>query len=178
MGEKTQKIQPYKVEAINQIKTMIQGSKDYIFTDYRGLNVDQIGALRRELREQQAAFKVIKNNYARIALSELAVDIEDDFLIDPTALALIAEDSGPVAKVLVKYRKNTTLRIKGGVIEGQVMKAEAIEEISNLPSKDQLYAMLMSTMIAPVRNFMYAANGVVSKLVRTLQAVADSKEEN
>lgn len=178
MGEKTQKIQPYKVEAINQIKTMIEDSKDYIFTDYRGLNVEQIGDLRRELREQQATYKVIKNNYARIALADLAVDIEDNFLFDPTALALIKVDSGSVAKVLVKYGKTTPLRIKGGVIEGQILSAEAIEEISKLPGREQLYAMLMGTMIAPVRNFMYAANGVVSKLVRTLQAVADSKEEN
>lgn len=178
MGEKTQKIQPYKTEAINQIKTMIQGSRDYIFTDYRGLNVDQISELRRELRDQQATYKVIKNNYARLALSDLAVEIEESFLVDPTALALIESDSGPVAKVLVKYGKDTPLRIKGGVVEGRILSAEAIEAISKLPGKEQLYAMLLGTMAAPVRNFMYAAGGVASKLVRTLQAVADSKAQN
>jgi len=178
MGEKTQKIQPFKTEAINQIKTMIQGCQDYIFTDYRGLNVDQISDLRRELREQHSVYKVIKNNYARIALSELAVEIDDNFLIDPTALALVEADSGPVAKVLVKYGKDTPLRIKGGIVEGKLLDAQAIEAISRLPGKEQLYAMLLGTMVAPVRNFMYAANGVMSKLVRTLQAVADSKAQN
>jgi large subunit ribosomal protein L10 len=177
MGEKTQKIQPYKTEAINRIKTLIQDSKDYIFTDYRGLNVEQIAELRRELREQKATYKVIKNTYARIALNELAVDIEENFLIDPTALTLIVQDSGPVAKVLMKYAKETPLRVKGGIVEGRVLNAEAIDAISKLPGKEQLYAMLMGTMAAPIRNFMYAANGVVSKLVRTLQAVADSKAQ-
>jgi large subunit ribosomal protein L10 len=177
MGEKTQKIQPYKTEAINRIKTLIQDSKDYIFTDYRGLNVEQIAELRRELREQKATYKVIKNTYARIALNELAVDIEENFLIDPTALTLIVQDSGPVAKVLMKYAKETPLRVKGGIVEGRVLNAEAIDAISKLPGKEQLYAMLMGTMVAPIRNFMYAANGVVSKLVRTLQAVADSKAQ-
>jgi len=176
MAEKTQKIQPYKTEGIQKIKELIESSQDVIFTDFRGLNVSQITELRRSLQEKEAEYRVVKNNYARLALSELGFPFEEDFLIDPTALALVKTDIGPITKVLFDFTKDSTLRIKGGLVDGRVVSSTEVEAISKLPGRNELYAILMGTMNAPLTNMVYAMNGVIIKLVRTVQAVADSKE--
>ncbi|UCF96009.1 MAG: 50S ribosomal protein L10 [Spirochaetaceae bacterium] len=177
MADKTQKIQPYKTEGIKKIKELIESSRDVIFTDFRGLDVNQLTELRRSLQQKEAEYRVVKNNFARLALSELGLDFEEEFLIDPTALALVKNDIGPISKVLFDFTRDSTLRIKGGLIEGKVLSPEQVEAISKLPGREQLYAMLMGTMNAPLTNLMYAMSGVVTKLVRTLQAVAESKEK-
>jgi large subunit ribosomal protein L10 len=177
MAEKTQKIQPYKTEGIKKIRDLIEGSRDVIFTDFRGLNVTQITDLRRSLQEKEAEYRVVKNNYARLALSELGFPFDEDFLIDPTAVALARSDIGPIAKVLFEFTRDSTLKIKGGLIDGKVVSSEQVEAISRLPGREQLYAMLMGTMNAPLTNLVYAMDAVVTKLVRTLQAVADSKDK-
>ncbi len=175
MGEKTQKIQPYKVDSVKNMRELIEGAKDIIFTDYRGLNVQQIGELRRNLRAQEAQYRVIKNNYVKLALKEMDLSYDENFLIDPTALALAGHDSGPVAKVLVGFTKNSSLKVKGGIIDGVIVDAAEVVTISMLPGREQLYAMIMSTMNAPLTGMIYIMNGIVSKLARTLQAVADKK---
>jgi large subunit ribosomal protein L10 len=176
MAEKTQKIQPYKTEGIQKIKELIESNQNVIFTDFRGLNVAQITDLRRSLQEKESEYRVVKNSYARLALRELGFPFEEDFLIDPTALALVKTDIGPISKVLFDFTKDSTLKIKGGLIEGKVVSSTDVEAISKLPGRDELYAMLMGTMNAPLTNMVYAMNGVITKLVRTVQAVAESKE--
>ena len=175
MGEKTQKIQQHKTDGVNEIKELVKGSRDVIFTDYRGLNVAQITELRRALRERETEYRVIKNNYARLAMEQMALPFSAEFLIDPTALALVRADIGPVAKLLFEFMKDTNLKVKGGLIEGQVVSALDVEAISKLPAREQLYAILMGTMNAPLTHLLFAMNGVVTKLVRTVQAVADQK---
>ena len=176
MAEKTQKIQPYKTEGIKKIRDLMESSRDVIFTDFRGLNVTQITNLRRSLQEKEAEYRVVKNNYARLALSELGFPFDEDFLIDPTAVALARSDIGPIAKVLFEFTRDSTLRIKGGLIDGKVVSSEQVETISRLPGREQLYAMLMGTMNAPLTNLVYTMGAILTKLVRTLQAVADSKD--
>jgi large subunit ribosomal protein L10 len=175
MGEKTQKIQPRKVEAIQRIREMVAGSRDVLFTNFRGLTVEQITALRRALSKQQADFKVVKNNYARLALRELGMPAVDEFLVDPTAVALIRGDVGPVAKTLAEFGRETTLKIKGGLIDRRAASGDQVEAISRLPGREVLYAIVMGTMKAPVTNLALALSAVSSKLVRTLKAVADKK---
>jgi large subunit ribosomal protein L10 len=176
MAEKTQKIQPFKTEGIQKIKELIESSQDVIFTDFRGLNVSQITDLRRSLQEKEGEYRVVKNSYARLALRELGFPFEENFLIDPTALALVRTDVGPITKVLFDFTKDSTLKVKGGLVDGKVVSSTEVEAISKLPGRSELYAMLMGTMNAPLTNMVYAMNGVVTKLVRTVQAVAESKE--
>ena len=177
MAEKTLKIQPYKTEGIRKIKELIESSTDVIFTDFRGLNVAQITELRRSLQEREAEYRVVKNSYARLALRELGFPFEEDFLIDPTALALAKADIGPITKVLFDFTRDSTLKVKGGLVEGRVVSSAEVEAISKLPARNDLYAILMGTMNAPLTNLVYAMSGIATKLVRTLQAVAESKQK-
>jgi len=171
------KIQQYKLDAVIELKERFGDVQDFIFTDYRGLNVEQITELRNKLREQNAEYKVVKNRFAKIAFHELEHEGVDDFLFGPTAIALSGEDSSPVAKTLVNMAKDLPLKVKGGLISGSVFTSDQVEAFSMLPTKEELYAKLMATMNAPLQNLVYVINGVTQKLVRTLQAVADKKAE-
>ena len=172
------KINAAKQEAVADIKTLIEKSQDVIFADYRGLNVEEITGLRQKLREQETTFHVIKNNYAKVAIKELGLPEVGDLLIGPTALALVTADAGPSAKVILDYSRDTTVKLKGAIIDGKLFDFAQVEELSKLPGREQLIAMLMSTMNAPLQNLVYAINGVTQKLVRVLQAVADKKQED
>ncbi|MDR0539655.1 MAG: 50S ribosomal protein L10 [Spirochaetaceae bacterium] len=174
------KIQESKAAAIRETKEVFQtgGSPDFIFTEYRGLTVEQITALRKQLRAKDALYKVIKNNYARIAFEELSAPNVADYLTGPTAIAVSTKDSNEVAKILLEFAKEApVLQIKGGVVANTVYNAKQIEAFSKLPGKDQLIAMLMSVMNAPARNLAAALNDIPARLVRTVKAVGDKKAE-
>jgi large subunit ribosomal protein L10 len=98
-------------------------------------------------------------------------------LVGPTAVALVSNEAGPVAKELVEFAKYGTLVIKGGIIDGNVFDADQIVEFSKLPTRLELISKLMATINAPLQNVVYVLNAVPQKLVRTLQAVADKKGE-
>jgi Ribosomal protein L10 len=167
MAVRAKKMQAAKTAAIADIKARFESANDYIFTEYRGLSVEQITNLRRLLREKGCNYKVVKNNFARIAFEEMKASDVSAYLSGPTAVALAGEESGVAAKVLFEFAKETpALVIKGGLIGGEIYDAAKIEAYSKLPGKKELISMLMSAMQA-----------TTSKLARTLQAVADKKAE-
>jgi large subunit ribosomal protein L10 len=168
-------IQQKNLDAVGVLKGQLESYKDIIFADYRGLTVAQMTDLRSRLRENQAVFKVVKNRFAKIALAQLNRGEATDYLTGPTAFTLTVDDSAAAAKTLFDFARETSLKIKGGLIEDGVFTGEQVEAFSRLPGRNELIAMLLGTMKAPVQNFVFVLNGVTQKLVRTLAAVAEQK---
>ena len=164
-----------KVAAVDEVKEMFSGAKDYVFTDFRGLSVEQITNLRTNLREKQADFRVVKNGQARLAFKQLEKPDVSEYLVGPTAIALAKDDVSAVLKALIDFAKESPVQVKGALVDNVVFDAAQAEELSKLPTRDELLAKLMATMQAPLQNLVYAMNGVPQKLVRVLQAVADKK---
>ncbi len=173
MAEK--KIQQNKLDAVAALREQFDGVDNFIFTNYRGLTVEQVTELRNKLREQKAEYHVIKNNLAKIAFKELGKDGLDEYLVGPTAVALAHDEAGPVAKTLIEFAKDSPVELKAGMFEGNVYDEAGVVAFSKLPTRIELIAKLMGTMNAPVQNVAYALNGVTEKLVRTLAAVAEAK---
>lgn len=178
MAEKTTKLQQVKIDAVADLKQVFGGAKDFIFTDYRGLTVEQISELRKRLRNEKAVYKVVKNRFAKIALRELKHPDVSKHLVGPTAITMSVGDSGAVAKILLDYTKESPLKLKGGLIEGTVFDGAQVEAFSKLPSKLELIARLLGTMNAPIQNTVYILNAIPTKLVRTLAAVAEKKAQS
>jgi len=179
MAIKAKKVQPVKVEAIGELKDSFSVASDYIFADYRGLTVEQISTLRRQLREKEATFKVVKNNFARIAFEQLNAPSVSEYLAGPTAVAISPKDANEVAKILFDFGKEVpALKVKGGLVGDAVYDAAQIEAFSKLPGRLELIAMLMSVMNGPARNLVGALNDINARLVRTIKAVGDKKGEN
>jgi large subunit ribosomal protein L10 len=172
------KIQDSKTQAIEELKKSFQASTDFIFADYRGLTVEQITALRKQLRNKEARFKVVKNNFARIAFEQLSAPDVSAYLAGPTAVAISPRDSNEVARILLDFaREAPALKIKGGLFGAAVYDAGQTEAFSRLPGRLELISMLMSVMNGPARNLAAALNDVPARLVRTVKAVADKKAE-
>lgn len=155
-----------KEDAVAALREEFAGYNGFIFTDYRGMTVDQITQIRKSLRKDDAAYRVVKNRYAKIALQNLDRSGAEDQMVGPTAVALIKGDSANVvAKVLYAAAKDgVNLQVKGALLDGEVLSADQIEAISKLPTKLELIASLMGTMKAPVQ-----------KLAATLLAYVESK---
>jgi len=177
MALRAKKTQPGKVEAIEAVGAKIAASSDFIFTDYRGLTVEQITNLRRQLRARNTEYHIVKNNFARIAFERKQFPDVSGLLVGPTAVAFTKADSNEIAKILLDFGKEAPLKLKGGLVDKTFYNQAQMEVFSKLPGKNQLLSMLMSAMNAPLQNLVYALNGVPTKLVRTLQAVADKKAE-
>jgi large subunit ribosomal protein L10 len=170
------KIQDAKTQSINELKEVFQVSTDFIFADYRGLTVGQITALRDQIRGKGAHFKVVKNNFARIAFEQLSAPDVSAYLAGPTAVAISPRDSNEIAKILLDFSKETpALHVKGGLVGATVYDAKQVEAFSKLPGRLELISMLMSVMNGPIRNFVGALNDINARLVRTVKAVADKK---
>lgn len=175
MAEET-KVQQYKVDAVNALKDEFTDIREFVFTDYRGLTVEQISVLRDKLREKNATYKVVKNRFAKLALSQMDLPAVGANLVGPTAMAYTADDTGPVAKILFDLAKEMPVQVKGGLVDGNVFDVKEMEAYSKLPTRLELIAKLMGTMNAPIQTFVSTLNAVPETFVRTLQAVADDKE--
>jgi large subunit ribosomal protein L10 len=169
------KVQQYKVEAVERLKGWFKETPDLIFSDFRGLTFPQMIDLRDKLAGQKTAYRVVRNAFAKIALKESGLPDASAMLEGPTALAFLGPDPGPGTKVVVDFMKGTPLKVKGGIVGGRLYSVKEVEALSRLPSRNALLGLLMGTMNAPLTHLMYAMNGVASKLVRTLAAVAVEK---
>jgi large subunit ribosomal protein L10 len=158
---------PQKVDAVQEITSEFSKYDGYIFTDYRGMTVEQITELRNQLRTKQATYRVVKNRFAKIALDSLNHKGTDKALAGPTAVALtVGEDaSSAVSKILFEYAKNAPVQVKGAYLGGKVFDQAQVEAYSKLPTRMELIASLMGTMKEPL-----------AKLARTLQSIVDAKQ--
>ncbi|MFP4211455.1 MAG: 50S ribosomal protein L10 [Alkalispirochaeta sp.] len=177
MSDYQTRVNAGKIAAVDALKEIFSEANDYVFTNYRGLTVDQITRLREQLRESGAEYKVVKNNFAKIAFQQMEKPDVSDYLVGPTAIAISKQDSAPVVKIIVDFAKDAPVEVKGALVGESIFNAAQAEAFSKLPSRDALIAQLMSVMQAPLQNFVYALNGVPTKMVRVLQAVADKKNE-
>ncbi|MCX7024223.1 MAG: 50S ribosomal protein L10 [Spirochaetes bacterium] len=165
MAIRGKKIQSSKMEAVEALRSQINASSDFIFTDYRGLTVFQISQLRKQLRAKNAEYHVVKNNFARLAFEELGFTKEVvPVLLGPTAVAFVKSDSNEVARILVDFARDAPLKVKGGLVDKDFLDQKAITLYSKLPGRNQLIAMFMSTMRAPVQNFVYLLKAVEEKV--------------
>ena len=170
------KIQESKTKAIGELKEAFSDCEDFIFTDYRGLTVEQITALRRSLRTKEVEYKVVKNHFARLAFEQLSAPDVSSYLVGPTAVAVAPRDSNEAAKILFEFSKEApALKVKGALVAGTVYNSTQTEMYSKLPGKPELISMLMSVINGPARNLTAALNDIPSRLVRTVKAVGDKK---
>ena len=154
-----------KQETLNEIASHIKEAKSMVIVEYRGVSVSALETLRRDLRKEGAFIKVYKNTLVERAANDLDVNLGQD-LVGPNAFVFSNEDAVSAPKIIAKAaKKNKNLVVKGGVVEGKVCNAEQMKEVAKLPSREGLYAMILSCIQAPIRGVACA-----------IKAVADAKE--
>ena len=157
----SEKILNQKKEEVSKLAEEMKEAKLILLTDYRGINVADDTELRRNLRNANAKYTIIKNNITRRALAECGIEGLDDKLEGPTAVVIAKEDYLEPSKVIYKYSKdNEFYQIKGGVIDGKVMTTEEIITLAKLPSRETLLSMLAGALLGNISKVAVALNEV------------------
>ncbi len=164
----SEKILKQKEELVNTLADELKQAKVIILTDYRGITVSDVTNLRKDLRNVNASYKVIKNNIIKRALNKNEENGLDELLEGPTAVVIGDEDYLEPAKVIYNFVKNNDFyKIKGGIIDGKVVSAEEIITLAKLPSRQELLAKLAGALL-----------GNITKLAIALDQVKVQKEAN
>jgi large subunit ribosomal protein L10 len=140
-----------KVAAVDDLKERFDGVKTVLLTEYRGLTVQQLGELRKQLRAVSAEYKIVKNRLARIAVGDSNLKALSPHLKGPTGVIIAKDDPVAVAKTLQTFsRTNQALAIKVGYVEGQLLPADGLKALAELPSKEAIRSQIVGAIQGPL----------------------------
>ena len=123
-----------KAAVIDQVATQIQEAEAIYAIDYRGISVTQVAELRAKLAEADASLRVVKNSLTELAADQAGAEHLKEHLEGPTAFTFVRGDAALAAKAIANFRKEyELLSFKGGVMGGEVLTADQIEDIAKLP---------------------------------------------
>ena len=149
---------------VEEIKNKIQSSVSLTFVDYRGLTVEEDTKMRRTLRESGVEYKVYKNRLLLKAFEDLGMTGYDDILQGTTAVAFGVQDEVAGPRIIVETSEQTKkMQIKGGILNGNRIDADTVNQLAKIPSKEVLISKLLYVLQAPVRSVAIALNAIAEK---------------
>ena len=159
-----------KVDAVAELRTRLAEVKTVVLTEYRGLTVQQLSDLRKQLRAVSAEYKVIKNRLTRLAIKSSRLEELGAHLKGPTGVVFSKEDPVALAKALHAFAKtNQALAIKAGYVEGQMLPPAQLRALADLPSREQLRALLVGTIQGILAQLVVVLTAPQRELVSVLQ---------
>jgi len=165
-----------KEAAVAETARLLADSETLFVSDYRGLTVAEMTALRGQLREQDARLRVLKNTLTRRAAADARREEIASLLNGPTAITFCGDDPVAPARALVEFaRTHPAVEVRGGFLQGSVIDAAGVRALSSLPPRDVLVAQVVVTLAAPMSGLVTVLQGTISGFVRALQQVADQK---
>jgi large subunit ribosomal protein L10 len=151
-------------------------AKAVFITDFRGLNVESLNRLRRDLMQGGDEYQVVKNTLFNRAAQETPIDSAKDLFVGPCGIALSYQDPVNSAKVLADFAKTReNFVFKGGVLEGKPITGEAIVQLSKMPAREVLLGQVLSSLIAVPTSLVSTLAGVIQKFMGTLKAIEEQK---
>jgi large subunit ribosomal protein L10 len=153
-------------------------SNAIFFTDYRGLTVAEMQALRSQIREAEGGYGIVKNTLAVRALQAASLPVPEDMLRGPTAIGFAFGEAPSLAKVLEDFAKDTRiLTIKGGLMEGSLLSPEQVNSLATLPPREVIFAQLLGVIQQPGNRVAGVVNATGSKLAATIKAYTEKLED-
>lgn len=148
----SQKILDAKKAQVEKLSEKFKNAKMIIFTEYRGISVEDDTKLRATIRNNGDEYAVVKNSLISHSLASAGIEGIDKFE-GPTAVVISANDYVNPAKAIYDYSKdNEFYKIKAGIMDGKIIDVKEIKKLASLPSKETLYSMLASALIGNIRN--------------------------
>ena len=166
---------PDKVAAVAEIADEFRGASASVVTEYRGLTVTQLTALRRALGSD-VSYRIAKNTLVKRAAQDAGVDGLDALLTGPTAIAFVTGEPVDAAKALRDFAKdNKALVIKGGYMDGNALSVDEVNRIADLESREVLLAKLAGAMKGNLSKAAGLFAAPASQVARLAQALADKR---
>src|SRR2546426_8547341 len=164
------KTKEQKSEEVSALVDQIGNASNAFLIDFKGITVPQVTELRKQVREAKSGYVVVKNTLALLALKDSPIVAMREQFSGPTAIAFNATDAVVLAKALTKFAKDVpAVRFKGAMLNGQVVPAEQIQTIANLPSREEIVAKLLYVLQSPMRGLA----AVLQANIRNLALVLD-----
>ncbi len=158
------------------VKDRFDKMTSVVLLDFQGLDVESVTKLRNEFRKQGVEYKVVKNTLIRQAIKgQPWADAFGKSLVGMTGVAFSFEDPSAAAKVVKAFRKDhEKLKVKAGLVDGQIIAGDRVETArAGRPGKDELRAMLLATLQAPLVQFVQLLQAPAQNLVYVLKAKED-----
>ena len=166
-----------KQAVVAEVSAQLAGAQSVILAEYRSIPVKDMTELRKKARGSGVYLRVLKNTLARRAVAGTPFKGLSDKMVGPLAYG-ISSDPVAAAKVLQEFaRDHDKFVIRAGAMPNMVMTAREVADLARLPSRQELLARLVATMLAPIAKFVRTLNEVPGKFARTLAAVKDQKEQ-
>lgn len=166
-----------KDQLVGEYIELIEQSRAIFLADYTGLSVKEMETLRDKVREVNGQMSVTKNTLLRIALAESERDIPDDLLIGQTATGFALGEAPALAKILVDQAKaNEKLAIRGAIIGNRVLTVAEVEQLSKLPSLEQLRSQILGLIGTPAQGIASVLSNSVRQVVNVLDAYSKTEE--
>jgi large subunit ribosomal protein L10 len=162
------------VASVNEVAS---DALSLVIADSRGCTVSEMTELRRSALEANVKVRVVRNTLAKRAVEGTEYECTQDVFKGPSLLAFSMVDPGAAARIFKDFAKdNENFEVKALAVGGKLLEASQLDVLAKLPTRDQALSMLMSVMQAPVTKLVRTMNEVPGKLVRTVAAVREQKE--
>lgn len=166
-----------KAAAISDFTEGIGSATNAFVLDFKGITVPQVTELRKQVRESGSEYVVIKNTLALIAVKDTPLTKLSGHFSGMTAVAYNTTDPVALAKVLTKFAKDVpTVQFKGAMLGGQVVAATEIQNIANLPSREELISKLLFMLQSPIRGLATVLAANIRNLAVVIDQIAKQKE--
>ena len=153
-----------KQPIVQAIADDIKDAQSVVLVDYRGLTVAQDTELRKQLREAGVIYKVCKNTMMKRAFEGTEFAGLEEYLEGPSALVVSKDDATAPARIICKFAKTAeALEVKAGVVEGNVYDAAGINELSKVPSREELLSKLLGSLQSPITNLARVLNQIAEQ---------------
>ena len=170
------KVLSEKQAIVAELTEKIQKATAGVIVDYKGITVEEDTALRKECRESNVDYAVVKNTLLSRALKDAGIEGLDSYLEGSTAIAYSENDYTSAAKALFEYAdKHKNFTVKAGFIDGAAIDAAGVKNLADLPPKEVLIAKVLGGLNAPISGLANVLNGTIRGLAIVLNAIAEKQ---
>ena len=168
-----------KDEILKSLVKEMKEAKSVVFADFQGLSVKDLKEIRSSLREKGVKFQVAKKTLLKIAAKEAGyTEVSEDAMIGPVGAALSMEDEIIAAKLLYQFaKKNENLKLRGALLNGQVLGQKEVKDLALIPSHEELIAKFVYLIKSPISGFHGVLYNTMAGFVRTLNAIKEKQEK-
>ncbi len=165
-----------KRATVEALSRELSGATTSIVTDYRGLTVADLAAIRRSLRSAGVSYRVVKNRLATIAADQAGTTGLSELLSGPSAIALGPGDEAAVARALLDaLRPYRNVKVRGAIVGRQRIESDDVTRLATLPGREVLLGQLAGAVSSPLATMAGLLNAPLRNLAYALQQVADRK---
>ena len=171
------KTREQKENLVKSLEEKFAKAKSAVLINYKGLKVKETEELRAKVRAAQAEMNVAKNTLVKIAIKGSGIEVSDEILDQPLAIAFAYVDEvAPVKEIGLYAKEHEALEILGGVLEHKFISADDVKKLAALPSKEELYAKMVGSVALPLSGMVNVLQGNIRGLVNVLSQYAHTQK--